>query len=198
MPLPTIAPLTTARLVVREVEAADLPDLLAVNGDPEVTRFLPYATWQGLPDASAWLERMNALTATGSARQLVIVRQADGRVMGTVLLFKHDEGSRRLELGYALGRAHWRQGVAGEALRAVLSHAFTALQVRRVEAEVNPDNTASNALLTSLGFTHEGFLRERWVAKGATYGVNVYGLLAHEWAQNSPPAAPPAVTAGFH
>lgn len=197
MPLPAIAPIATPRFTLREVSAADLPDLLTVNGDPEVTRFLPYATWQGLPDARAWLDRMNALTATGSARQLVIVRTANGQVIGSVLLFKFDEGSARVELGYALGREHWRQGVAGEALRAVLSHAFTALQVRRVEAEVNPDNTASNALLVSLGFAREGFLRERWVAKGVTYGVNVYGLLAHEWAQNEPPAAPPLVPPGL-
>jgi [ribosomal protein S5]-alanine N-acetyltransferase len=55
------------------------------------------------------------------------------------------------------------------------------MRIRRVEAEVNPDNIASNALLTSLGFVREGYLRERWVGKGATYGVNIYGLLASDW-----------------
>lgn len=181
MPLPSIEAVTTSRTMLREVRADDLPDLLAVNGDPEVTHFLPYATWQSLTDASAWLERMDKLVATGSARQLVIVRNADRKAIGTVLLFKFDEGSSRVELGYALGREHWKQGYAAEALRALLSHVFTTMGIRRVEAEVNPSNAASNALLRSLGFTHEGFLRERWVAKGTIYGVNVYGLLAAEW-----------------
>lgn len=181
MPLPPLDAVTTSRITLREVGAEDLPDLMAVNGDPEVTHFLPYATWQSLSDAAAWLERMSKLMVTGSARQLVIVRNADRKVIGTVLLFKFDEGSNRLELGYALGREHWKQGYAAEALRALLSHLFTGLGIRRVEAEVNPANTASNALLQSLGFTLEGFLRERWVAKGAAYGVNVYGLLASEW-----------------
>src|SRR5687767_4883923 len=63
----------------------------------------------------------------------------------------------------------------------VLSHAFGAWGIRRLEAEVNPGNEASNRLLQSLGFTHEGLLRKRWVAKGAAYDVNVYGLLAEEW-----------------
>lgn len=185
MPLPSIDAVATARTTLREVCLDDLPDLMEINGDPEVTHFLPYATWGSLNDATAWLERMNKLVATGSARQLVIVRHADHKVIGTALLFKFDEGSNRLELGYALGRAHWKQGYAAEALRALLSHVFTGLHIRRVEAEVNPDNLASNALLQSLGFTQEGHLRERWVAKGATYGVNIYGLLAAEWPEKA-------------
>lgn len=170
---------------MREVRAGDLRDLMEVNGDPEVTRFLPYATWQSEADAAAWLERMNSVAATGAARQLVIVRNNDSKVIGTVLLFKFDEGSNRLELGYALGRAHWRQGYATEALHAVLSHAFGAFGLRRLEAEVNTSNEASNRLLRSLGFTHEGLLRKRWVAKGVAYDVNVYGLLAEEWPGNA-------------
>ncbi|MBI5258005.1 MAG: GNAT family N-acetyltransferase [Burkholderiales bacterium] len=181
MPLPPIDTLNADRLHVRAVRADDLADLMAINGDAEVTRFLPYATWQSPADGQAWLERMNTLVATGSAHQLVIVRNADHRVVGTVLLFKFDAGSRRLELGYVMGRAHWRQGYTAEALRAVLSHAFGPMRIRRIEAEVNPANEASNRLLRTLGFTHEGFLRERWEAKGACYGVNVYGLLATEW-----------------
>jgi [ribosomal protein S5]-alanine N-acetyltransferase len=57
--------------------------------------------------------------------------------------------------------------------------------VRRIEAEVNPANTASNALLLGLGFTHEGTARQRWVAKGRAYNTNLYGLLADEWASAS-------------
>jgi RimJ/RimL family protein N-acetyltransferase len=185
MPLPSIDSVVTPRTTLREVCSDDLQDLMEVNGDPEVTHFLPYATWVSLADAAAWLERMNKLVATGSARQLVIVRNADEKVIGTALLFKFDEGSSRLELGYVIGRAHWKQGYAAEALRALLSHVFTGLRIRRVEAEVNPSNLASNALLKSLGFTQEGYLRERWVAKGATYGVNIYGLLATEWRENA-------------
>ena len=185
MPLPAIDSVVSPRTTLREVQASDLPDLMEVNGDPEVTQFLPYATWQSLADASAWLERMKNLMATGSASQLVIVRNADKKVIGTALLFKFEESSNRLELGYALGRAYWKQGYAAEALRALLANVFTAMHVRRVEAEVNPDNIASNALLRSLGFSHEGYLRERWVAKGATYGVNIYGLLASEWAASA-------------
>lgn len=181
MPFPTITDIRSERLQIRPVAPADLPDLLEINGDDEVTRFLPYATWRGPDDGASWLARMDALAATGTGQQLVAARQADGKVIGTVLLFKFDEGSARTELGYVLGRRFWRQGLMREALHAVCGHAFGALGIRRIEAEVNPVNEASNALLQALGFTLEGTLRQRWVAKGAAYDTHVYGCLADEW-----------------
>jgi [ribosomal protein S5]-alanine N-acetyltransferase len=184
MTLPLIsaeAPLLSTRLLLRPVTEQDLPDLLLVNGDPAVTEFLPYESWRGEADAQAWLLRMQAQMATGTAQQLVVQRRDSGRVIGGVLLFKHDAPSARIELGYVLGREHWRQGHAVEALRTVCSHAYTAMGLRRIEAEVNPDNTASNAVLRALGFVQEGRLRQRWTAKGRSYDTLIYGCLADEW-----------------
>ena len=186
MALPAFTPVDSPRLTLRPVTGADLTDLLQVNGDEEVTRFLPYTAWQTPEDSTSWLVRMQALVAAGSAAQLVMQRRSDAKVIGTVLLFRWDEGSARIELGYVLGRAYWRRGFAREALQVVCGQAFGALGVRRIEAEVQPDHIASNALLRALGFVHEGTLRQRWVAKHRAYDTHVYGLLAHEW---RPPAA---------
>lgn len=180
MALPSIHELDTTRLTLRQVSERDLEDLMAVNGDPEVTRFLPYATWQGPEDGLAWLRRAEALTASGVGRQLVLVDR-DGRVIGTLLLFRFEEGSARVELGYVLGRAYWGRGLMTEAVEAMCAHAFSALGIRRIEAEVNPANAASDALLRKVGFTLEGTLRKRWVAKGEAYDTHVYGYLAEEW-----------------
>lgn len=183
MPFPHITVVESPRLVVRALESSDLPDLIEINGDPQVTRFLPYPTWQSVQDGEAWLARMTALGVSGTGQQLVVVRRLDAKVIATVLLFKYDEGSRRAELGYVLGRAHWRQGLMREAIVAVCAHAFGVLGIRRIEAEVNPDNLASCALLAAVGFALEGRLRKRWVAKGVTYDTNFYGCLAEDWSE---------------
>ncbi|HET7772650.1 MAG TPA: GNAT family N-acetyltransferase [Burkholderiaceae bacterium] len=170
--------LSTERLIVRPVEEGDLPDLLAVNGDAETTRFLPYAAWQHLDDARAWLQRMRSIEASGTALQLVVEQRSDGRVIGTVLLFKWDAASARIELGYVLARSHWGQGLMHEALRGVCARLFSALAIRRIEAEVDVANTASHQLLLRLGFAVEGRLRQRWVVRERCYDVQLYGLLA--------------------
>jgi [ribosomal protein S5]-alanine N-acetyltransferase len=181
MTLLTPPPINTQRLHVRLVTQADLPDLMAVNGDAAVTHHLPYPAWQTLADAQAWFDRAMAQHATGTAWQLVLQTKATpthaAQVIGTCLLFRFDEGSARLELGYVLGRAWWGQGLMREALRSVLSTAFSAMGVRRVEAEVNPANVASMHVVESLGFLAEGTLRQRWVKAGKPYDVVLWGLL---------------------
>ncbi|MFT3953414.1 MAG: GNAT family N-acetyltransferase [Piscinibacter sp.] len=168
------------RLLVRPVTPADLPDLMAVNGDAEVVRHLPYAVWAGPADGEAWLERMQTLEAVDQARQLVLVERDGGAVVGTLLLFRFEPASQRAEVGYALARRCWGQGLMREALVAVCARLFDAGAVRRFEAEVNPENAASRGLLLSLGFVHEGRRRQRWVAKGAVYDVDCFGLLSGE------------------
>lgn len=194
MPLPILDPLHGPRISLRPVAETDLPELFEINGDDEVTRFLPYNTWTQREDGVAWFHRMQALAASGSGRQLVVVHTAQARVIGSALLFHHDEGSRRVELGYVLGRAYWRQGLMREALTVLCGHAFGSLGIRRIEAEVNPANIGSNQLLLALGFQREGTLRRRWVAKGQCYDTHFYGCLADEWPARAPAATlPPGV-----
>ena len=189
MPLTLTAPIETERLIVRPVQASDLPSLLTVNGDDQVTRFLPYATWRTADDATAWLDRMVTLQQGGAALQMAVIDRGLGQAIGTCLLFRLDEGSARAELGYVLGRAHWGRGLMAEALRGVIGHAFGALALRRLEAEVDPRNQASCRVLQRLGFAREGLLRQRWVAKGETKDVEAYGLLRDEWPQVAAPLA---------
>lgn len=181
MPFICPTPITSPKFTLRLVEATDVRQLMAINGDEEVTRYLPYATWKSAADGEAWFARMSNLVAAGATLQWVIVERASNRIVGTCLLFRYDEASARAELGYVLGRAHWGKGVMAEALRALLTHAFGSLGLRRIEAEVNPDNIASNRLLVKLGFTAEGLLRGRWVTKGVVTDTNIYGLLREEW-----------------
>ena len=181
MPLKPPTVIESNRLLIRLVEETDLADLLAINGDDEVTRYLPYATWQSLSDGQAWFKRMAALNATGTGLQFVAVEKSTGRVVATCLLFRYDEQSARAELGYVLGRAHWGRGFMHEALSALITYAFDFYALRRLEAEVDPANDPSNRLLQKLGFTREGLLRQRWFDKGSVHDTNIYGLLREEW-----------------
>jgi [ribosomal protein S5]-alanine N-acetyltransferase len=181
VPIATPGPIESRRLLLRLVAQADLPALMHVNGDAEVTRFLPYATWHSMADAQAWYQRMFSLQAAGAAWQFVIADKASGTAIGTCLLFRFDAGSARAELGYVLGRAHWGKGLMHEALSALITEAFGGLSLRRLEAEVDPRNQVSARLLQRLGFVKEGLLRQRWVTKGVPTDVEVHGLLRHEW-----------------
>lgn len=174
-------PIDAERVSIRLIDAAHLPALMAVNGDDEVTRYLPYASWRTPGDAQAWLSRMTVAMEAGHTLQYAIVDKASDVTIGSCLLFRLEAASARAELGYVLGRAHWNQGLMREALAALLGHAFGAMNLRRIECEIDPRNVPSMQLCERLGFTREGLLRQRWVAQGSARDVHIYGLLRDEW-----------------
>lgn len=180
MSLEDLRPLLTERLAIRPARETDADDLFAVYGDAQVVRYLPHPAWQSAADARAWLGRMRALEAVGSGRLFVLAPHGAGKVVGTVLMFRHEPSSGRAEIAYALGRAHWGGGLMREALRSFCASAFERVRLRRMEAEARPENVASNRLLAAIGFTLEGRLRQRWPGDGAGHDVHHWGLLAGE------------------
>ena len=102
-------------------------------------------------------------------------------VIGTATLFNLNLDNGRAEIGYAMGRAHWGKGYMNEALNGLVSHAFEVMNLRRLEADVDPRNAASIRTLERLGFQREGFLRERWHVEGEIQDALFYGLLRREW-----------------
>jgi RimJ/RimL family protein N-acetyltransferase len=174
----------TSRLTIRPVVETDLAGLLAIHSVDEVNRFLPYVTWTGMADAHAWFERVTKRQDDGVSMQFVLVEKNSNTVVGSCVLFGIEPESARAELGYAIGKPYWRSGLMREALTAFIGFAFDELALRRLDAQVDPRNTASHQLLLRMGFTHEGMLRQRAVVKGEIKDANVYGLLRHEW----PPA----------
>ena len=187
MPLPEPPVLETQRLRVRAFREADLDAIEVVHGDDETTFFLPYGTWRTAEDREAWHDRVRVLLAAGTGVQFVLEERETGRVIGACVVFRHDEGSARAEIGYVLGRAHWGRGLMREALEAVVAHAFGPWGLRRLEAEVDPDNARSDRVVRSLGFVEEGRLRKRWSAKGRTYDTRIFGLLREEWISRALP-----------
>jgi [ribosomal protein S5]-alanine N-acetyltransferase len=185
MQLPPQPIIETKRLIIRLVEKSDLADLLVVNSDDEVTRYLPYASWKDIADAEAWFERAMTRHAKAESWQFVITLRESGRAIGTCLLFHFNDESARAELGYALGKPHWGAGYMLEATRAFIAFAFEHMHLRRIEAEIDPRNTASSKLLERLGFVKEGLLRERWAEKNGVSDSALYGLLRTAWLVNS-------------
>ena len=169
------------RLELRLVGYRDLAALLRVHSVPEVNRYLPFETWQGMEDAELWYEKAVQRHKDQEAIQWVICSRGGSDLYGSCLLFGYEEEHQRAELGYGIGKDYWGQGLAKEAVARMINYAFDELGLRRLDARVDPRNTASCGLLLNLGFALEGCLRERQYLKGELVDVNLFGLLRSEW-----------------
>jgi [ribosomal protein S5]-alanine N-acetyltransferase len=181
----TLPLITTPRLVLRWISEDDIDSLYEIFSDPQVMRY-----WSSVPlanrKAAAELQREIAEgnTSENIFKWGLALRDSD-TVIGTTTLFNLSIENGRAELGYAMARSYWGKGYMNEALDALVSHVFEVMELRRLEADVDPRNAASIRTLERLGFQREGFLRERWHVNGEIQDAFFYGLLRREWLKNS-------------
>jgi RimJ/RimL family protein N-acetyltransferase len=173
--------LSTARLTLRPLAPPDADAVYAMRSDPVVQRYGSHPPWTEPQLAVDYIARNIQAMATGTHAQFAVVRRADDAVIGTVTLYAFDPQCRRADVGYALLLSEWGQGYANEAVTALLDWGFEHLDLNRVEADIDPRNTASARALERLGFVREGHLRERWIVGGEVCDSWIYGLLAAEW-----------------
>jgi [ribosomal protein S5]-alanine N-acetyltransferase len=174
----------TARLRIRPLGRSDADDLLRINRDPEVTRYLPYLPWKDAADAAARVDRMMLrVEARTSAQFAIELNRTDGasRVIGDALLFNFDLENEHAEVGYVLGREYWGRGYVVEALQPLIDFAFRSVGLHRLEATIDPRNEGSAKVLQRLGFVLEGLQRERWLDPDGRSNAALYGLLQSEW-----------------
>jgi len=117
-----------------------------------------HASWVHAPrDAqsyAAFLRRAH----TPTDERVLVCRNEDGDLVGTYHLSQIVRGPfRNAYVGYYGFEPHANQGYMGEGLSLLLKHAFGPLGLHRVEANIQPGNVASIALVKSAGFRLEGF-----------------------------------------
>lgn len=173
--------LQTQRLLLRPLLASDAPALYAIFSDPQVTRYTSGGAWQSLDKADDMVVRYTNGLVSKDAIGLGIVNLQSDVVIGTCSLFHLDEQCRRAEIGYILSRASWGQAYMAEALAALIQFGFDELNLHRIEADIDPRNTASLSSVERLGFIKEGYLRERWIVDGEISDTVLFGLLRSDW-----------------
>lgn len=112
---------------------------------------------------------------------LVCLRES-GTIVGAVNLSQIFFGNfQNAYVGYWIGAPYAGQGLMTEAVGLVLHHAFQTLDLHRVEANIQPENAASIALVKRLGFTLEGFSRRYLRVGGEWRDHERWAILAEDW-----------------
>ncbi len=176
--LPTI---NARRVSLRWVSEEDVDALYRIFSNTEVMR---YWSTPPLADRNAAVELLHEIHdgfRLQTSLKWGIARRTDDALIGTTTLFNLDLDNHRAEIGYGLDRVHWGKGYMQEALQALLVYAFEELGLHRIEADVDPRNSASIKTVERLGFQREGYLRERWQVNGEIQDTIFFGLLRPEW-----------------
>lgn len=175
----------TERLTLRPPMHVDYRQWAALRRDSadfltpwEPTWAADHLSRKGFTNRVYWAQKS---ISTGAALALFLIRRSDAALLGAITLDHIKRGPAQSGItGYWIGAPYARQGYMREAVQAVVHHAFTALDLSRIEAGCLPENTPSRRLLEQCGYKYEGVAQSYLQINGRWRNHVLYANLRHD------------------
>ncbi|WP_433165751.1 GNAT family N-acetyltransferase [Kribbella sp. CA-247076] len=182
-------PIETDRLTLRRYLETDYDDLLKLQSNDDVARFLLYdaQTPEQVRDTTLprRLVELPPMDADGQAVTLAVILRETGQHVGEVSLFVQNAAHRGGEIGFVFHPEFHGHGYAAEASVEMLRLGFEEFGMHRIIGRLDARNTGSAKLLQRLGMRHEATFVKNELIKNEWTDEAVFAMLADEWAARS-------------
>jgi len=169
--------LETERLKLRSISNDDAKALFTLRNDVYVMRYLDRPLHRSVDDTVEMIQKIRDGVENNTAIAWAIALKDELDFIGTISFHRIEKENHRAEIGYMLHPDHWRKGIISEAMKKVLEYGFTAMKLHSIEANVNPDNTASSNLLKKHGFVREAYFKENYFFQDKILDTEIYSLI---------------------
>jgi ribosomal-protein-alanine N-acetyltransferase len=176
--------LSTPRLHLRQFRADDVDAMHECFSCPETMRFWNQPAYTKRVETERSVRGFIECTPS-YYRFWAVADAADDRCLGLVNYHDGHIRSRRVSIGYMINPVQHRQGIAAEAVSAMLAFCFAELGLHRVQAFIHPENGASIGLVEKLGFSREGLLRDNLRVGDIWRDDLLFALLGPEWRRSA-------------
>ena len=182
--------LETERLYAREFTPGDAEAVFEYAGNIENTGFLPFSP-EPMEEVVKFLERRLAeqIQSPRSQYELALCLKETDELIGSMGL-KLSEDGRQGELGYLLNMRFWHEGYAAEAALGFLRFGFLGLDLHRIHAFCDDQNSASYGVMERIGMRREAhFIKDRFTrvfAKEGWRSTYHYAILQKEYLMRLP------------
>ena len=136
-----------SKVILRKLAISDVDDLLTINLNPDVTKYIPFM----IRDRNVLLSWINSLSPADHEFMILLPHpdDTDSEIIGECSL---DENG---EIGLMILPEYWRKGYGTETVKQLMKIAHD-LGLEAVTAQTDPENKACVGLLRSMGFTAKG------------------------------------------
>lgn len=173
-PSAQLAPTT----LIRPLERADRDEFLRLTAESRAL----HRPWVHPPATRRDFDELMARSIGEDFVSLLACRRSDGAIAGVFNLSQIFRGAfQNAFLGYYAHQRHAGQGHMREGMQLVLHHAFDVLGLHRVEANIQPANASSLALVRRSGFRREGFSPRYLRIGGEWRDHERWAVLSEEW-----------------
>ena len=175
--LDELSPLHGERIYLREVIESDVDgNYLRWMNDIEVTQYLECRFFPATPEDLRIYVR--TIRANRNSLFLAMIVKETGEHVGNIKLGPIDWHHASGDIGLIIGeKAYWGKGIAKEAIKLVVNHAFHTLQLHKVTASCYATNVASIRAFERLGFAREGIRKSQFLSNGHYVDQVMLGLV---------------------
>ena len=168
---------------LRLIEPAHAEELNALVND-NFDHIKQWSAWLKDPDRPVgqtldWIDSNLRHFSSGHGFEIGIWH--NGRMAGQIGYNYFDHDNRKTELGYWLGESFQGKGLITRSCVVLIEHAFTEMNLNRVEIRCGSENHKSRKIPEKLGFKQEGTAREAEWLHDHFIDLVVYAMLAKEW-----------------
>lgn len=176
----TFETIQTERLLIKKLDSQIMNEIFELNNDDEIKKIL------GVTDEEFICQKKIHQKGYESYNQKMlnfqIVEKASNAIIGNCGFHSWNPQHHRAEVGYALNSDEFKnKGFMKEALQKVIEYGFQELDLNRIEALIDENNTPSKKLLEYFGFTKEGVVRGHYLVDGIFEDSVLYSLLKSEY-----------------
>lgn len=165
--------LETERLFLRPMNEGDVDAVFALRRDAEMMRFIRQPQTKR-SEAANWVRLVSSRWQSDRYGFCAVIEKSSGTFVGWCGLWELKE-SGEIEVGYAITKEFWKQGLASEAAARFLEYGFTELKLEKIVAVANPENAASRRVMEKIGMSFDDI--------GRFYGLDLahYSISRSVW-----------------
>jgi ribosomal-protein-alanine N-acetyltransferase len=166
---------------LRKIVKNDADSILKYLSDEEVMKYYGLELFQTIEDVLSEISWYQSIFNENTGIRWGITLKGKNGVIGSCGFLNRVPQHYRTEIGFELSKSYWGQGIASEALKAVIKYGFEHLQLHRIEALIEPPNIQTQKLVEKLGFMKEGLLRNYEFTCGKFDDLHMYSLLKQDF-----------------
>lgn len=193
------------RIYLRAVVEEDLPYYFDWLNDQETTRYMQRGIYPNNMDEMR--EYVKSMQRSKDGMHLAIVRKGEEfpkykcslnrktldkyleeikekceKHIGNITLLNIHPTFRTAEISIIIGDKQCRgNGYGTEAIKLLVDHAFTRMNLNRLQAGMVTKNVNSQGAFMNAGFKPDGILRQAYYCEGEYQDVVIMGLIKSDW-----------------
>lgn len=173
----------TTRFILRQIELSDAKEVFHYFSQDEVMKYYDLDVLKDVSEARRIIKNWQKKYHKNEGLRWGIATKEDNKIIGSCGYHNWEKEHYKAEIGFELTPEFWRRGVMTEILQPILTYGFENMELNRIEALYDPENSASKRTLEKAGFIYEGTLRKSAFEKGRFCDAAICSLLKEELAK---------------